>query len=162
MSPYQWIRKILIQFRLTTGNVTGLIFFDIIYYLYILIFFDIDEQKGIYIYIYIYYHKKYFHICSKTICFTLIFSFPFAYSVILKDLDIVTGLNDSFIKIAPAIRDVVDYIFMAFSYISVNVNRFKIQQELNELLEINNLYYEKFNTTSYEERLYTMINLYKH
>ena len=132
MSPYQWIRKILIQFRLTTGNVTGLIFFDI------------DEQKGIY-------YRKYFHIYSKTICFTLIFSFPFAYSVMLKDFDIVTGLNDSFIKIAPAVRDVVDYIFMAFSYISVNVNRFKIQQELNELLEINNLYYEKFNTTSYEE-----------
>lgn len=68
----------------------------------------------------------------------------------LKDLDIVTGLNDSFIKIAPVVRNIMDYIFMVFSYLFVNVNRFKIQQELNELFEINKFYYEKFDT-SFEE-----------
>lgn len=132
MSSYQWIRKIIIQFWLITGKVTGLIFFDI------------DEQKGIY------YHRKYYHIYSKAICIALIFLFPFAYYVMLKDLDIVTGLDDSFIKIAPAVRDIMDYIFMDFAYLSVNVNRFKIQQELNELCEFNRFCYKKFGA-SFEE-----------
>lgn len=129
MSSYQWIRKIIIQFWLITGRVTGLIFFDI------------DEQKEIY------YHKKYNYIHSKAICIALIFLFPFAYFMMFKNLDIVAGLDDSFVKIAPAWKDIMDYIFMIFAYLFVNVNRFEIQQELNEFCNFNRFYYKRFSAS---------------